>query len=42
LGHESHFSAAAWFSGEVRNVVKAVVSAGDCRLDIILVAYTDA
>ena len=41
-GSEPGAFAAAWFSGDVGNVVKAVASAGDYRLDIVLVDYTDA
>ena len=41
-GSERHAFAAAWFSGDVGNVVKAVVSAGDYRLEIVLVDYTNA
>ncbi len=39
---DPHAFATAWFSGDVGNVVKVVVSAGDYRLDIVLVDYTNA
>lgn len=39
---EPHAFATAWFSGDVGNVVKAVLGAGDCRVEIVLVDYTNA